>query len=217
MSKFIDIDQAVASASTLMKNPSKEDRDVMKFWIWLAEKQIGTAPFNKDTADIEFVDCVAKKPANHLKTIDIALYDNHGNDLIYTYRGYNKRIHDISSFNNPELVGVYEDEFCLHVDNNNSSVDRCSIIYWAYPVDEDGNPLIPEEHIYAIMRFVKYMMSVREGNNMSEQSLLEREWKLQASKVRGQNSMPNIPEARDILQRWMTLIPRGIDTRYNLY
>jgi hypothetical protein len=215
--KFLTINEAVASCSSVIKNPSREDRLIIKFWIWLAEKQIGCHNANIAVDELDVYDLSVLKPDNHLNTIDLSLVTNDGSDIKYVYRGANKRIHETSTSNNPSLVDVYEDRFNIFLGSNATSVDKIILKYWSYPVDEDGNPLIPEEHMYAIMRFVSYMYAEKESLPESKISRLSVEWKLQASKARAKNKMPDIPEARSIMKSWISLLPDMSKLESNIY
>jgi hypothetical protein len=115
------------------------------------------------------------------------------------------------------MVDIYEDDLCFHLGSTGTDIDSVGLRYWSHPVDENGVIKIPEEHLYAIMIFVKYMNAERQGSSRLEISSLNREWKIQAAKIRGADKMPNQIEAREIITSWMSLIPKGVSTKYDTY
>lgn len=216
--RFLTVEEVVAAASTMLPNtPSKKDRDVMKFWVWQAEKQIGCSKFNLKRFEIDFINCIAKKPSDHIHTSELAILDAQGNDLQYVHEGYRARAHPVTAFNNPIIPKVYEDEYSFKLDSNATHVDRAVGRYWAYPVDDDNNPLIPEQHLEAIMNYVSYSYAKNKGDALGRIDYYNNQWKIQAAKARGQNKMPDVPEARTILNRWMTLIPDMYNLSYGTY
>lgn len=215
--KFTPIEEVVASCYSILSGAKREHRPLIRFWIWLAEKQIGCAKPNQETCEEDVADLAVRKPSNHLKTIDLSLVDNSGRDVVYNYRGYKKRIHDKSPSNNPQSIDVYEDEFSIFLSSNAESIDRVKIRYWAYPIDENCDPLIPEEHIYAIMQFVRMMFYIKEDRAESKIGEAKTEWKIQAAKARASNKMPDIPEAREIMKGWMSMLPKQSVLDYETY
>ena len=212
--KYISIDEAVAAASSIIKNNSKEDRLIYKFWIWQAEKVIGCSFLSEDTCELIVQDLSATKPLDHVYTIDLALIDSKGGDVKYNYNGYRKRIHPITTLNNPSFIDVYESEDCIHLDSNGTSIEKVILRYYSYPVDENGDPKIPDFHLNAIMAYVRFMHNMRNDLPYDRDEL---RWKIQASKARGKNKMPNMAEGREIIDNWLTLLPLGTTTKYNSY
>lgn len=216
--KFITIEETVAACSTIIKNPSREDRLLFRMWIWIAEKQIGCIKSNIKTDSLSVLNLVARKPDDFLSTIDFALIDNKGNDVRYRYKGQNgKRVHPITGVNNPRMIDVYEDDNLFYLDSNGSNIELVNVRYRAYPIDSNGLIKIPEDHLYAIMIFVNYMYSMRESISLSRVHELKLEWKVQAAKARGKNKMPNTAEGREIMNSWNSLIPKGVSTKYSTY
>lgn len=215
--QFITINEALSSVLTLDRNHTREDKLVYTFWIWRAVREIGIAKASLKHTVLDFTDFSVKKPEDHLHTKDLALIGFDGLDYTYKYKGYNKRIHPTTTVNNPSSLEVYEDPYFLHISSNADCIDKANISYWAYPTDENGDPLIPDHYLYPIMRFCSLMKAERDGEAIGKIQLLMQEWKIQASKARGKNSMPDIPEARDIMKSWMSMIPQMKDLDYNTY
>lgn len=215
--QFITIDEALNSVLTLDKNHSREDKLIYSFWIWRAVREIGCAKSSINQITLDFEDGTVLKPKDHVYTKDIALLDETGTDYAYKYKGYNSRIHPKTPVNNPSSIEVYEDENCIHINSEASFIDKCVLSYWAYPTDDNGDPLIPDHYLYPIMRFCALMKAERDGEAMNKLFYLSQEWKIQAAKARGKNKMPDIPEARDILKNWTSMIPKMRDLDFNTY
>ena len=128
-------------------------------------------------------------------------------------------MHPITSSNNPTFIDVYEDENCIHLGSgaNSNTIETIILRYWGYPIDDEGNPKIPEEYIPAIMFYVKYMDAVSKGRPISTVALLQNEWRTQKMKQKGNNKMPDTIEAREIIDDWLSLISKSRETKYSIY
>lgn len=218
---FLTVEEVVAASATITGSPTREERMIYSMWVWIAERQIRSYKLSTKTAELPVVDCVARKPLDYISIQDIALIDSKGNDIVFNYKGFNKRIHPITSVNNPSKLEIYEDEHCFHISNvspfSGLDIDCVHIRYSGMPIDEEGNLMIPESHLQAIMRYIKYMDGERNNYPESKMERLQRQWHIQAQKARGADQMPNSLEARSILSKWMTHIPQSNDLKYNSY
>jgi hypothetical protein len=214
---FITIDEALNSVLTLDRNHTREDRLIYKFWIWRAVRDIGCPKATLKTVVLDLENNSVKKPEDHLHTKDLALIGFDGLDYTYKYKGYNARIHPKTPVNDPISLEVYEDPYCFHLNSEATNIDKINLSYWAYPTDENGDPLIPDHYLYPVMRFCSLMKAERDGDSLGKIQIFMQEWKIQAAKARGKNNMPNIPEARDIMKGWMSMIPKMSNLDYNTY
>lgn len=211
--KYLSIDEVTAACSSIIKGITKEERYLVQFWAWDAERQIGCNKVEMQTCELLVDELQVTKPSDHLYTLDLALIDTQGNDVNYNYRGYKKRIHPITRLNNPKFIDVYESEDCIHLDSTGDKIKQINLRYWAYPVDAEGNPKIPDMHLPAIMAYVRFMYNMREDKSYSQD---EFRWKVQATKARGKNVMPDVALGREIVDNWMTLIPKGTHTKFEI-
>ena len=217
--KFLSVEEVVSAASTIVgAYPSREERMIYSMWVWIAEKQIESFKLNTKSDELVVIGLVANKPEDHVRTQEFSLIDSQGSDIRYRYRGYNKsRVHPRTEVNNPNLIDVYEDDTCFHLGSEGSDIECIHLRYSAIPMDSEGNLLIPDNHLYPIMMFIKYMDLLRKGSSSSALEDAKYEWKVQASKARGRDNMPSMPEFREILTRWQTLIPKGLNEKYSTY
>lgn len=203
---YITVDEIVASACTILPETTREEREsVFPFWIWMAAKKLGFSGQNEKTETITVLENFIRKPKDHLYTIDMALFDSAGSEIKYIYREYSRKIHKNSRDENH--LYVYEDDHCIHIDDCNSNIDCITLKYYSVPVDEDGNPKINEEHLEAIMHFIRYMRSLASNNNQSEIEINRRRWLSLKDYVKGNNKMPSPLRSKHILNKWMSLIP----------
>lgn len=216
---FLTVDEVVSAASTVTGGvPTREERRIFAMWTYIAEKQIESFKLNTKTDELTVINLVANKPEDHVRTQEIALIDSKGNDIRYKYRGYNNaRIHPRTDVNNPRMIDIYEDNTCFHLGSEGCDIECVHVKYSAMPLDDSGELMIPESHLYPIMMFIKYMNELRKGSSISSVEVAKQEWKVQASKARGKDNMPSIPEFREILLKWQTLIPKGLNEKYSTY
>lgn len=214
---FLTIDEVIAAAAADIGNPSREEKMLFGSWIWRAEERLRSYRLKPSVEDLVVFDLVARKPPGFISTIDISLIDNDGNDVQYEYRGYNKRLHPITDINTPRKIDIYEDDHCFHLGSTGSEIDCVRVKYESLPIDENGNLMIPASHLEAVSAFIKYMHSDRIGAPESKILRYERSWKIQSTKARGDDKMPSSLEGRQILDKWMSLIPRNIDLNFNTY
>ena len=112
---------------------------------------------------------------------------------------------------------MYEDENCIHLDSNGDDIETVWVRYWSYPVDDEGHPKIPEHYTDAIMNYVLWRQSQVKGDPLNRIQQFKHDWVVEKTKQKGLDAMPNVPEARELVDNWMSLIPRMSDVKFNLH
>lgn len=212
MKPFITADEVVANASLIVKETSPKVRNIFKQWVYLGERQLGYHGLHeKVKEDIEVSDLFIKKPKDYAVGIDMALYDDEGKEILWHYQGHSPRIHEQNSspakiYPVRVAVGVSEGPYGFDMDSRGENIKTASIRYYSYPLSAEGEMLIPEHHINALMMYLKYMWALRENRSGSEIAQLEGLWTKEQRKAKTKNKMPSMLEARDIVRHHMTMI-----------
>lgn len=214
--KFVSVDEVVATAESFIGPVSATDRNLMRQWAYLGLRNIGASKAWVETCVIYPKELEARKPDDMYKAIDLALYNASNVELYFAFRGTGTRIHspkNLQSRNQqylPEfgaVIDVSEDNFYFHLGSNGSDVAYIKLKYFKLPIDENGLPLIPEDHVLAIAFFIQWIWSKRKGDNRSEIDQNKRDWKIERAKVRSANNMPSQLETDEINRKWMSMIP----------
>jgi hypothetical protein len=208
---FITADEAVSQAMLSLGSEDTRDRLIFKEWIYRAERQIGYNALSLKTACVDVNDFTFDKPCDMAQVIDIELYDSSGTlSTAYEFRGSGFFPSENSLSRN---VVMKESDFEFVISSNATNVSRAEIKYYAFPIDEDKNILIPEIHLEAVIAFCEFMYIKRERNlhrdeiPMSEVQYNEDRWHRMKADAKGKTKMPSILNAKDIMKRWMTLVP----------
>lgn len=208
MDKFITSDEVVSTAATVIKGAEEDPylRNIMKTWVWLGEQNLAHPASLVKTTEIGVSDLSSKKPSDFASTIDIALFDDDDMEYSFVFRGSKKRIHGSSDMN--YFIDVYEDPSFFHLSSNGSNVCTIKLTYYALPLDEDGNMMIPSSHLEPLVLFCRYMAAVRNNEPAGNIAQLDGMWKIKAAGVRGDQKMPTPVHAREILNKWISMIPK---------
>jgi hypothetical protein len=208
---YYTVDEVAANAATIIRGSTREDRHIYRQWVWNGERELGYSEMQVGSDCILVEDLAARKPDNYRKLKDIALLDCNGNEYRAKMRGYFQRNHEDLLATEIRSIDIYENDNYFVLGSNGSIITHVKIDYYGMPLDADGNPKIPEHHMLPLMFFVKFMDALVRGENQSEISEAERRWKMEAAKCRGKNKMPSQPQAREIMEQWMTMIPQRLN------
>lgn len=209
MAKYITIDEIVASAVTILPGSTDTEKVFMRHWCVLGNRELGLSKDNVVTEKINVQDLTIRKPINLLSIDDIGLYNDSDTELNTIYKGYGEMTHtDIDTISGTLklTISISEDDEFLHLSSNGSTTDYARIRYYSIPIDDKGNPLILERKRFAIMLFLSYMWTLRQGANQSAIDKAEFRWLKEAAKQRSKNKMPSVLEMKSISKWYMSLI-----------
>lgn len=219
---FLDFKQVLAFSLTTCKGATAEDRLFFSAWIPAAMRDIGPS---KDWYKVDVLypkDFSFKKPDDLVSTCMIALYDSSDQQIKYNYNPGSKRIVPNrflinTSESTQEITGridLSEDSHYFHMGSNGADVSYAMIRYLAMPVDSDGFPMIPEDHLMAYEAYCKYMWSRRENDNQSAIAQNYDIWLRERDRIKGRNKMPSMLEAEGIFSRYLSLIHAPIPASF---
>lgn len=208
---YYTVDEVAANASTIIKGSRREDRHLYRQWVWNGEKELGYSEMQVGNDCIPVENLCARKPDNYRKLKDIALLDCDGREYMVKMRGYFKRNHEDQLEGQTRSVDVYEDDNFFYLGSNGDIITHVKIDYYGLPLDDDGNPKIPEHHLMPLMMYVKFMDNLRNSQSQSQIIESERMWKQEAARCRGRNKMPSQPQAKAIMKEWMSMIAQRLN------
>jgi hypothetical protein len=206
---FMNIDEVVAHAESVIEDTDDRARVLFRQWAWLGEKQLGFGAANEETKDIVAEDLSVRKPSNMASAIDIALYDSAGAEYQYKYQFGNHRIHVNNSTSAQAKIDLSEDSYYYHLGTNASGITYAKLRYYAYPIDDENNPMFPNHHILALMMFIRWMWEVRKNNNQSAIGMAKSDWIGESTKAKAANKMPDMLKGKEIATTWMSMIDKA--------
>jgi hypothetical protein len=213
-SNFVHIDEAVATAMTLLPKKTTLDKALARQWAYLGLRNIGPTNHWFSTCTLyPNENRTMKKPVDMWKPIDIALYSSCGTELRYSYRGLGKRIHASKFLSSgeyaPQLhapIDLGEDNHAFHLGSNGSDVSYAVLKYWQLPIDIDGLPQIPEGFTLAIAFFIRWMWAIAQNENQSDRQLSEANYTKERTKARNEANLPSGIEMEQIGKDWTSFL-----------
>lgn len=215
-SAFVPVDQVIATAMSILEGADTVDRAYFKEWVYLGLTELGPNTAWYDEAVVYPVELALKKPDNIYSIIDVALYDVNKNELVYTYRGKGSRIHasDSVALNSGEYapslgapIDLSEDSYYFHLGSNGASVASALIKYWKFPVDENGDLLIPEQDVFTLALFCRYMFSMRKDDKVGI-GQFHNLWIAARNEARAAHRTPSMLEGTEIARSWNSMIQK---------
>jgi hypothetical protein len=203
---FYNIGEIVDHATTIIEDATDLDRVIFRQWAWLGERQLGFGGFNEETKDIVVEDLSIRKPRDMAQPIDIALYDSAGAEYQYKYQSGKKRIHIVDP--NQGKIDISEDPYFFHLGSNGAGIAYAKFRYYAYPIDDDNNPMFPEHHILALMMFIRWMWAIKKNTNRSEIAEAKADWLGESMKAKSSNKIPHKMKSDEITKQWMSMIDK---------
>lgn len=186
-------------------------------WVWRAIIDLPVTEDNIKVCRIDAKNLVMKKPSDMRRFIEIALYDSTGCYIPHVFHSGKKRIYpdtrifpsSVNDENNPVIVpaDLSEDPYGFYLGTNGSTVAYGMVRYFAYPVDKDGMPLIPEEAVQMCVYFVAFSASRRRNENRSEIQQNELLYKQEADRVRARYKSSHNDNQKTIGQIFNRMIP----------
>lgn len=212
---FVHVDEPIALAMTLIPNSSSMDKAVARQWAYMGLRDIGPGMH-------WFEDCVLypssnlsmRKPDDMWKPRSLALFNQAGEELRYSYKGLGRRLHSSGNVHldsgeyAPSLgapIDLSEDSYFFHLGSNGSDVYCAKVTYWKLPIDSYGLPLVPEHQVLAIAMFIRWMWSISNSDKQDRQ-LSRQDYMAARGEARGRNKIPNGLEMEQIAKEWVSLL-----------
>jgi len=212
--RYYTLEEVSALAVSVAPESTDTERVFMDEWIYHGLRQLGVNKDNIKSCVIEMHDLGIAKPRDYYMARDLALFDGGGGEIDYIFRAGQRRMHtDIRT--KPRFIEVSEsrDYFHLSSDANDAGVVKAQLEYYALPSTDDGDLYIPENHVFAIMHFVKYMLAFRNGS--AKLDTYKKYWEKEASKIRSKNSTPHQLEFKEGLARvYMSMMNKPTRDRF---
>jgi hypothetical protein len=208
------INQVVATAMSVLEGADTGDRTFFKEWIYLGMLEIGPNLVWYKEAALYPTTFTLKKPDGFHSAVDLALFDGSNTEIRYVWRGTGTRIH--ASDNTLLNAGVYaptqgapvdvsEDQYYYHLGSNSGTVNYAILKYWELPFDENGDLLIPETDIMALVLFLRYMWYMRK-NDKQGIALAQPLWIRSRNEARAAHRIPSMLEGLEIARTWNSMI-----------
>lgn len=215
MGRFINLDAVIATAKSIIGEADELDRSLFRQWVWLALKEIGPTNDHVDVCTLPVHNLRLKKPSDYFKPIDIALFTANDSEVKYRYKGpHAERIHNDSDNSLVYLtsaVDLSEDRDYFHLGSEaRNLVTYAKLRYYQFPIDDQGNPLVPEEHELAVAFFIAYLFGVRMKEAATQQQLAKARWDEARQNAVGDANMPHMISGTQIAKDWNSMIQRNL-------
>lgn len=207
-SPFVTLEEVVANSATLILDTDPKHRNILRQWTYIGERQLGFSGLHLKPAQVQVDNLTIKKPSDYAVGVDLALFDANDNEYRYHFQGNRKRIHNewaltsnatsLGFHQDRAEIGVSEDPYFFYLDSTGESVTYANLNYYSYPVDEDGDMLIPEHHMFALMNFNYWMWERRKKDNQSSIAQAKQDWLMEQIKAKTKNKVPSMLEGKDI-------------------
>ena len=219
--KYISIDALIAEASSTIKNFTEQESQLARQWAYTALRSIGLSKLDIKVSDqLTLTDWSVTKPVDLASTIDIALFDSAGQEIVTKYKGFanheiegsEARIHQDARMWRG-AIQISEDDTYFNVEEfaDDSPTEAYIVVkYYGYPVDLDGYPKIPETHTVAIMMYIRWMWSMRERTNLGEQQIAREVWLRERAAAYGRMKTPSQIEGLEIARGINSMIQKTV-------
>lgn len=224
----ITLEEIVSSAFMALDVDDSRDELVFKEWAWDALREIGPSRVDRKTKCIPIVNLCAMKPKDYLYGLDMNILDD-SNQIYYFQMAESGFLESeqesaLSFSGIPSTaassgasikVAEQKEAFVFSSNALSAGVTKMDLSYYAYPVDEYGEPLVEEKMKEAIISFIEYRYLKRERRRrvgtrdlpLAEIADARDEWKRQRMAIRGDIKMPDPLSADTIFRRWVSGIP----------
>jgi hypothetical protein len=216
---YLKLDNVTALAQTVIKDTDDRDRNIWKQWCYEALLQLGIGDEEIRVAELYPQNGIAPLPDDCRYVLEFSLFDSAGNQLKHLFRTGKTRIYNDTrvprvAFATEEQencvpVDVSMDRTNVHLGTNGENVATIVMRYFAYPVDEDGIPMIREEDAMACVYFIRYMHGLRQDDNRSKIAQDQQAWFMEADRARARKKMSSMSpdKARSILTELTSMLP----------
>lgn len=202
--QYLTIDEVLAEALSIVKDKAEHEA-VARQWIWTNLMQTGVSEDELEVTTIKPKNLLARKPKNCRRIKNIALFDAAGCEIPFTFRSGKTRI-----FTDTECDGVdvSEDKYNIVLGTNAEDVDLVAIRYYTLPLDANKDPLVQECEKLSCIFYVRWMIALKNDDNMSKIQMDEIRWKQEVDRARAAKKSQISEDTKDTIAReWLRLIP----------
>ena len=216
---YVTINEVTALAQTVIKDSDERDRNVWNNWVYQCLLNLGIGDDEIKVVELLPQDFTALLPNDCRQILDISLFDSSGSQLAHSYRTGKQRIYTDTRLSRAATTGdtindcvpvdVSNDAYAIHLGTNGDNVYKILLRYFAYPIDENGLPLIREEDQMACVYFIRYMQALRQDDNRSKIQQDQQTYFMEADRARARKKMESMtPEkAKSVMRQMISLLP----------
>lgn len=221
MARYYSISEVVAEAMTITPGVNDADENIGRQWVASALNAFGTSEDEIQVCEDVPKNLLVKKPDNMRTFIELALYDSTGCWLPHRFHGGGKRIYPQTEYYFPRVttnsvavgyaspIDVSENQFSFILGTNGTDVALMKMRYFAYPLDEEGMPMIREDEKEACILYIRRNKLMKEGANQAAIQIADGMWKQAADIARAakKHSSMNNDKAKVIARSLNRMIP----------
>ena len=220
---FISLNEVVANSATLTQDTNPKHRNLLRQWTYIGERQLGFSGLHEKAEQVTTDNLTVQKPTDYAIGIDLAIFDTNNVEYAYNFKGFGKRIHNESSFvfssvggisSKVSEIGISEDPYFFYLDSTGDAITHVNIKYYSYPIDDDGDMMIPEHHLFALMNFNYWMWERRNKQNQSLIASAKADWIMEMKKAKAKNKIPSMLEGRDIVRMHNSMIDKVFSYKF---
>lgn len=214
---YLSIDEVISTIDASLDNEDTRYHRFYKNWIWRAMQQIGVDKTDIKTVCHDVINFSFDKPCDMVYPIAIDLLDNENNATIYVYKGTDwmkADVRDPSTIQDLVYSPVFlgENKTCYFISTNSEHVKKAQIKYYSYPVDENGEYLVPSSYIEAIIAYIKLEIvdqKLHKGDKTAVSLLgFKRDnWMYELRQARQNRKTLDMLTGSAISKAWMSKIP----------
>jgi len=217
---YLPLNAVIAEAISITPDTDAADWSIARQWAMTALEQLGTSEDEIQACTITAKNLILKKPKDMRHYIEMALYDANGVYVPHTFRAGKKRIYPdtrispattISPSDPPYTVSVdvSEDQTAFYLGTNGADVAYAAVRYYAYPLDNNGYPMIRQDEKFAIMCYIRWAKSAKKNENQSEIANNWTQWAWQNDRVVARKKAMSLSndKAKTISRSWVRLLP----------
>jgi hypothetical protein len=229
--QYVDINSVIAEAISITPDTDAGDWAIARQWVVTALMQLGTSEDEINICTIQAINLTLPKPDDMRCYVEMALYDSQHNYIPHIFRGGNRRIYPDNRVTTPlgitggiiptsqilhtVPVDVSEDQLNFYLGTNGRHVDNAWVRYFAYPIDDNGLPMIREDEKFAIMTYIQWAKASKKGENQSEIAMKWQMWAKQHDMARARKKSDRSNDMHKTIARfWMKLIPEFNSSRF---
>lgn len=216
MSRYISLAEVASTAYIALGLEQAEYNSIFYEWAYQATRAIGLTQVELKTETIVITSGMATPPAGMVRPNNIAIAKSTTGEVNYPFFDSNFW-KDVPSNDqvrdNSYVVNFQGDVFVFSSAVTDNAYDRMILEYWGLPVDDAGEPLIPEYYQRAVTAYIEYMYLKRARNRnrqeipMSEVQIADAKWKELKLDAVVQRNQPSKPEIDAALAMWQTMLP----------
>ena len=220
------MDELIAEAYARLDLEDSRDELIFRNWIYRALKWIGPSSPQIKPVCLEICDLSIKKPHDYWSAIDMNLLDSQGRIYYFQYTNNGFMRSEEGKNANGQFLGtdasltgartilVGEDYHCFNISDTGSEAPlaKAELKYYAMPKDKNGDPLIAEDSVEAVLAYVEWQYLKRGRNRTrgtrkfphSEVETARMTWMNYKGMVQGNRKLPHPLAAEPMLRKWVT-------------